>query len=111
MDEVAKDKYAIAYMAGGEAWLKPETKTLALSVKTGGTAYPLTIDNVRERMYPMYADVFFFINRDPKAPVDPKVREFLRFILSRDGQELVMKDGKYLPLTAKVLAEERRKLD
>jgi phosphate transport system substrate-binding protein len=39
------------------------------------------------------------------------VREFLRFILSRDGQALVMKDGKYLPLTAKVIAEERRKLD
>jgi phosphate transport system substrate-binding protein len=39
------------------------------------------------------------------------VREFLRFVLSRDGQELVMKDGKYLPLTAKVVAEGRKKLD
>jgi hypothetical protein len=31
--------------------------------------------------------------------------------LSRDGQELVMKDGKYLPLTAAVVREERKKLD
>jgi phosphate transport system substrate-binding protein len=111
LEDLAKDKYAIAYVAGGEAWLTPAVKTLALSVKNGGPYYDLTIDNVRERTYPMYADVFFWINRDPKGPVDPKVREFLRYVLSRDGQALVMKDGKYLPLTAKVISEERRKLD
>jgi phosphate transport system substrate-binding protein len=111
LEDLAKDKYAIAYVAGGEAWVTPAVKTLALSVKNGGPYYDLTIDNVRERTYPMYADVFFWINRDPKGPVDPKVREFLRYVLSRDGQALVMKDGKYLPLTAKVITEERRKLD
>jgi len=113
MEAVAKDKYAIAYNAGGQGWLAqlPQVKNVALSVKNGGPAYELTMDNVRERTYPMYADVFFFINRDVGKPVDPKVREFMRFILSRDGQALVMKDGKYLPLTAKVVAEERRKLD
>ena len=111
LEDLAKDKYGIAYVAGGEAWVTPAVKTVALSVTTGGPAYELTIDNVRERTYPMYADVFFWINRDPAKPVDPKVREFLRFILSREGQALVMKDGKYLPLTAKVVAEERKKLD
>jgi phosphate transport system substrate-binding protein len=111
LEDLAKDKYAIAYVAGGEAWVTPAVKTVALSVKNGGPYYDLTMDNVRERTYPMYADVFFWINRDPKGPVDPKVREFLRYILSRDGQALVMKDGKYLPLTAKVIAEERKKLD
>ena len=111
LEDLAKDKYGIAYVAGGEAWLTPAIKTIALSVKTGGPAYDLTIDNVRERTYPMYADVFFWINREPGKPVDPKVREFLRFLLSRDAQELVMKDGKYLPLTASVIREERKKLD
>jgi phosphate transport system substrate-binding protein len=111
LEDLAKDKYAIAYVAGGEAWVTPAVKTVALSVKNGGPYYDLTIDNVRERTYPMYADVFFWINRDPKGPVDPKVREFLRYVLSRDGQALVMKDGKYLPLTAKVIAEGRKKLD
>jgi phosphate transport system substrate-binding protein len=98
-------------VAGGEAWLTPAIKTVALGVKDGGPYFELTMDNVRERTYPMYADVFFWINRDPKKPVDPKVREFLRFLLSRDGQALVMKDGKYLPLTAAVIREERKKLD
>ena len=111
MEDVAKDPYAIAYMAGGNAWATPATKVLALSTKTGGPAYDLTLDNVRARTYPMYADVFFFMDRDPKKPVDPKLKEFLRFILSRDGQELVMKDGKYLPLTAEVVREQLKKLN
>ena len=111
LEDLAKDPYGVAYVAGGEAWLTPEVKHVALSVKTGGPAYELTMDNVRERTYPMYADVFFWINRDPKGPVDPKIREFMRFILSRDGQELVQQDGKYLPLTAAVIAEGRKKLD
>jgi len=111
MEDVAKDPYAIAYLAGGNAWARPATKVLALSVKTGGPAYELTLDNVRARTYPMYADVFFFLDRDPAKPVDPKLREFLRFILSRDGQELVMKDGKYLPLTAEVVREQLGKLE
>jgi phosphate transport system substrate-binding protein len=111
LEDLAKDPYGIAYVAGGAAWVTPAIKTVALSVKTGGPAYELTMDNVRERTYPMYADVFFWINRDPKGPVDPKVREFIRFVLSRDGQELVQKDGKYLPLTAAVVREGRKKLD
>ena len=111
MEDVARDPYAIAYVAGGNAWASPATKTLALSVKTGGPAYDLTLDNVRARTYPMYADVFFFLDRDPVRPVDPKLKEFLRFILSREGQELVMKDGKYLPLTAEVVRDQLKKLE
>jgi len=111
MEEVAKDPYAIAYVAGGNAWEKPADKMLALSVKTGEPAYPLTLENVRARTYPMYADVFFFLDRDPAQPVDPKLKEFLRFILSREGQELVMKDGKYLPLTAAVVRAQLQKLE
>jgi phosphate transport system substrate-binding protein len=55
--------------------------------------------------------VFFYVNRDPKKPVDPKVKEFLRYILSREGQEQVMRDGKYLPLTAEAVREQLKKLD
>jgi phosphate transport system substrate-binding protein len=46
----------------------------------------------------------------PGTPMDPKVREFLRFVLSKEGQELVQKDGKYLPLTAQVARAELEKL-
>ena len=96
LEDLAKDPYGIAYCAGGNAWLTPQIKSVALSVKTGDPAYELTLDNVRERKYPMYADVFFYIDRDPKKPVDPKVKEFLRYILSSEGQAQVMRDGKFL---------------
>jgi len=39
------------------------------------------------------------------------VKEFLRFVLSQEGQDAVQKDGKYLPLTAELVREQLRKLD
>jgi len=111
MEDVAKDPYAIAYVAGGTLWQTPHTKSVALAAKDGGPYYELTMDNVHDRTYPMYADVFFYMNRNPKKPLDPKLKEYLRFILSREGQEQVVRDGKYLPLTADVVREELKKLE
>jgi phosphate transport system substrate-binding protein len=42
--------------------------------------------------------------------MDPRVREFLRFVLSQEGQECVQRDGKYLPLTADVVRDQLKKL-
>src|SRR6267378_506817 len=111
LEDLAKDPYGIAYCAGGNAWLTPQIKAIALSIKDGGPHYELTLDNVRNRTYPMYADVFFYIDRDPKKPVDLKVKEFLRYVLSSEGQAQVMRDGKYLPLTAEVVRAQLKLLD
>jgi phosphate transport system substrate-binding protein len=111
LEDLAKDPYGIVYCAGGNAWLTPQVKPIALSVKTGDPAYELTLENVRERKYPMYADVFFYIDRDPKKSVDPKVKEFLRYILSSEGQTQVMRDGKYLPLTADTVRAQLKLLE
>jgi phosphate transport system substrate-binding protein len=43
--------------------------------------------------------------------MDPKVKEFMRYVLSQEGQADVMRDGKYLPLTAEVVREQLRKLE
>jgi len=111
LEDLAKDPYGIAYVAGGNAWLSPHVKAVALGVHDGGPYYDLSLDNVRNRTYPLYADVFFFINRDPDKPVDPKVKEFIRYVLSRQGQQQVMRDGKYLPLTAAAVREQLQKLE
>jgi phosphate transport system substrate-binding protein len=111
LEDLAKDPYGIAYCAGGNAWLSAQIKPVALSVKDGGPYYELTLDNVRERTYPMYADVFFYFDRDPKKPVDPKVKEFLRYVLSSEGQAQVMRDGKYLPLTAAAVRAQLKLLE
>jgi phosphate transport system substrate-binding protein len=49
------------------------------------------------------------VNKAPGKPLDPLVREFMNLVLSREGQEVVVKDG-YLPLTAGMVSEERGKL-
>ena len=111
LEDLVKDPYGIAYVAGGNAWLSPQVKAVALGVHGDGPYYDLSLDNVRDRTYPLYADVFFFVNRDPDKPVDPKVKEFIRYVLSRQGQQQVMRDGKYLPLTAAAVREQLQKLE
>jgi phosphate transport system substrate-binding protein len=51
-----------------------------------------------------------FANRDGEGSVTPLVREFLRYVVSRQGQEAVERDGKYLPLTAGVARQQVRKI-
>ena len=113
LDELANDPYAIAYVAGGQTMVRPgqAVKVLDLAEKDGGPYLPLTIENVQSRKYPLYADVFFYMNAPPHKPLDPKVREFVRYVLSRQGQAQVMRDGKYLPLTAEAAREQLRLLD
>ena len=47
----------------------------------------------------------------PGQPLPPRLREFVAYILSREGQQAVMKDGKYLPLTAEISREILKKLE
>jgi len=113
LDELSKDPYAIAYVAGGISMITPrhQVKPVALAAKEGGPFVDLTVETVQNRTYPMYADVFFYINRDPKKAVDPKVKEFVRYVLSREGQEQVARDGKYLPLVSEVAREQLKLLE
>jgi phosphate transport system substrate-binding protein len=52
-----------------------------------------------------------YLNRPPGMPVDPKIKEFLLFVLSREGQDILVKTGFHLPLTQHNLIAQRGKLD
>ncbi len=56
-------------------------------------------------------EVNIYLDREPGKPIDPKVREFLRYILSREGQDAVQRNAKYLPLPAHVVRAQLKKLD
>ncbi|MBL8265800.1 PstS family phosphate ABC transporter substrate-binding protein [Steroidobacter sp.] len=109
MQAVGKDRYAIGY--GGLMDLTEQTKVLDLARKAEGPYVKLTLENTQNRTYPLYADTFFYINRKPGQKIEPKLEEFLRFVLSREGQQAVARDGKYLPLPAEVVREQLKKLD
>jgi phosphate transport system substrate-binding protein len=69
------------------------------------------------RTYPLSRPVYIYFSPDtpggePADPkVDPKVREFLRYILSREGQQDVAREGDYLPLTPKLAREQLKVLE
>jgi phosphate transport system substrate-binding protein len=86
-------------------------KVLALSRAAGGPAVPLTPDNVKNRSYPLIRDAYIYVNKPPGHPMDPKVREFIRFVLSREGQQIIQKAGVYSPIPAATVREQLKKLD
>ncbi len=110
-DDLKKDRYGIAYVASPVGPNLPaECKVLEVAETATGPAYAYTLENIRSRKYPFYDEIYAYIDAKPGEPLDPKVREYLRFILSREGQTEVMRDGKYLPLTAEVCREQLKKL-
>jgi phosphate transport system substrate-binding protein len=68
-------------------------------------------ETFQDRTYPLVRSIHIFLNRAPGRPLEPRLREFLRFILSREGQDIVHRDGGYLPLTAALALEQLKKLD
>jgi len=106
---VRKDPYAIGYARYHQGF-PSDIKILAVSKDDNAPYVDYSIDSLQNRSYPLWGDQSFWVSVKPGAPIDPKVREFIRFVLSRQGQELVQKDGKYLPLTAGVAREELKKL-
>lgn len=109
MNALSADEAGIAYT--GIPFLTEGTKPISLSLETGGECIPMTLDTVQDRTYPLIRDVYIYLRRPVGGELKPVVREFMNFILSREGQEALQRDGKYLPLTDDVLEAQRRKLD
>jgi phosphate transport system substrate-binding protein len=110
-DELANDKYGIAWTVIPQARKVAGLKPISLAPRNGGPYISPTRENFQNRTYPLTRSIFIYLNRPPGKPVDPKSREFLRYILSREGQEAVQREGKYLPLTAEVAREQLKKLE
>jgi phosphate transport system substrate-binding protein len=106
---VAADRYGIGY--AGLAYLDAAVKLLALAPENGGDAYPPTYENVAAAAYPLSRLVFLDLNRAPGKPLDSALQEFLRFILSREGQRIVLDQAVYLPLREAQAARSRALLE
>ena len=86
LEMLSKDKYAIGIAAVMHVKDYPNVKVLKIIPRSGGAAVALTPDNVANRTYPLIRDGYFYVNKAPGQPLDPKVREFMRFVLSREGR-------------------------
>lgn len=110
MQELSRDKYGIAWASVLHRKGFPQLKVLAVATGPGGPFVPLTPETVQNRTYPLIRNIQVYVNRPPGAPLDPKLKEFFRYILSREGQAAVAKVG-YFPLTPEKAREQLRRLD
>lgn len=109
VDELSNDPDGIAL--SGVGFKSPGIKLLAIAAAPGGPYIQPTPATVEDRTYPLSRSVWIYTNQAPGQPLDPRTREFLRFIFSSEGQELVREEGEYLPLTPALAAAQLRKLD
>lgn len=105
---VTEDRFGIGY--SGIGYRTSGVKPLALAEKEGGYVSNGSYDDVVSGKYPLNRFLYIYVNKAPGKPLDPMVKEFLRLVLSKEGQDVVVKDG-YLPLSAEIVKQELAKLE
>ena len=97
---VTEDRFGIGY--SGIGYKTSGVKVVPLADKDGGAFSDGSYEDVMSGKYPLTRFLYIYINKAPGKPLDPLVKEFLKFIFSKEGQEVVVKDG-YLPLPAEIV--------
>ena len=110
-EELAHDQFGIAWTVEPQARKVEGLRAIALAESEGGPYIAPSRQSFQNRSYPLARNIYIYLNRAPGKAIEPRLREFLRFILSRDGQQIVADDGNYLPLPSRFVREERAKLD
>lgn len=91
---IASDAAGIGY--SGIGYLTSGVKAVPVA-GDDGVAYEASYENVLTGSYPLSRFLYIYVNKKPGQPFDKLTAEFLRLILSQQGQEIVVKDG-YFPL-------------
>jgi len=84
-------------------------RAVPLAKKEGEAFIPADTENALNGKYPLSRFLYIYVNKRPNQPLAPLEREFIKMVLSKVGQEVVVKDG-YIPLPAKVAEKEVAKL-
>lgn len=104
---VASDRYAIGY--SGIGYKTADVRAVPLALDARSLPVPAVPQKAYTGEYPLARFLLVYVNKKPGVPMDPLRGEFLRYVLSRQGQMDVLKDG-YHPLTAKLVERELHKL-
>ncbi len=84
-------------------------KAVPLTKKAGKPFVEATNENAIAGKYPLARFLYVYVNKHPNKPMAPLDREFIKMVLSKVGQEVVVKDG-YIPMPASVAEKELAKL-
>jgi phosphate transport system substrate-binding protein len=111
VSNVAKDRYGIGFNLMRVVQENPDVKALPIAVDERGPYIQPTEDSCYRRTYPLVNSVYIYLNRAPGASLAPRLKEFLTYVLSREGQRDVVSDGMYIPLNPEADREQLKKLE
>lgn len=108
LETVARDPAGITFappLPGNDG-----VKALRIAASAKSRCIPANAHSVASQQYPLSRTVDVALDRPPGRPLAPKLEEFLRFILSAQGQRSIERDGAYLPLDAATIRAQRRRI-
>jgi len=104
---VTEDVLGMGY--SGIGYKTSGVKTVRIGKTAAAGFFGTDAETVLSGKYPLSRYLFLYINQAPNKPLDPLVRELIKYILSQEGQQVVVKDG-FLPIPAKIAQEGRQGL-
>lgn len=93
----------------GIGYVTSGVRPVALNKKPGTPFIEATTDNAASGKYPLSRFLYVYVNKHPNKPLSPLESEFIKMVLSRVGQQVVIKDG-YIPISAKIAEQDLAKL-
>ncbi len=108
VQSVSTSVNAVGY--SGIGYVTSSVKAVPLAKKEGDEFVEATPDNAIAGKYPLSRYLYVYVNKAPNKPLQPLEKEFLKMVLSKQGQEVVVKDG-YIPLPAKVVEKVLKDLE
>jgi len=103
---VTEDKFGIGY--SGVGYKTSGVRAVPVAAKAGDCVED-SPENILAGKYPISRFLYVYVNKAPNKPLDPLVREYIKYVLSQQGQLTVVKDG-FIPLPNKIVQEELAKL-
>jgi phosphate transport system substrate-binding protein len=103
---VASDRYAIGY--SGVGYKTADVRTVPLAVEEG-KCFEADAQNAYSGDYPLARFLYIYFNKQPSKALDPLMAQFIKFVFSKEGQEIVIKDGFY-PVSKTMADEDMKQL-
>ncbi|MBN8845866.1 MAG: substrate-binding domain-containing protein [Sphingomonadales bacterium] len=107
---VSEDKYAIGFNMHKVVKKWPDLRIVPVAAAAGSPFVQPTRETVFNRSYPLTNNVYIYLDKPEGQPLPPRLKEFLTFILSRQGQQILAESGKLTPLDAEQSRREIAKL-
>jgi phosphate transport system substrate-binding protein len=104
---VSSEAGAIGY--SGIGYKTDGVRAVPVSAGAGKNCYDTSFDSAYTRKYPLARGLYVYLLKDPKAALDTLSAEFVKYILSRDGQTQAKKGG-YYPITRNIREHELTRL-